>query len=257
MSFNIWTESAIRSRWATRRDRIASILRWHQPDIIGLQEATHTMIQDLQERFAQLKWLGVGRDDGLHGGEFNPIFFNPERFDAVDHSTFWLAASGEKPVRGWDADCFRIVTWARFLEKKSGRTFLHCNTHFDHLGREARRESAKLLLKRISEIAPGEAAVVTGDFNCRESSVTYQILTGKSPGGNGGEPLRDGWYESQHPPYGPRKTWRGFIGGGFGSARIDYIFVKNHVRVLHYAVLADGENASDHLPVVAEIELME
>lgn len=259
MSFNIWSDQPQNIRWQRRRDAIAGILRWHQPDTAGLQEAKAHMIKDLAARLPEMSWTGVGRDDGRAEGEFNPIFYRNDRLEMVAHDTFWLAVDCTIPGKGWDAFCHRIVTWARFQARSNGSQFFHFNTHFDHLGRRARRESAQLLLKRIAHIAGDAPVVVTGDFNCREKSRTYQLLThGKNGGKDRSRPLRDSILETAEPPHGPRKTWRGLRPGGLGSGRIDYIFVQNQCRVLRYGVLSDQADIgypSDHFPIVVDWEM--
>jgi endonuclease/exonuclease/phosphatase family metal-dependent hydrolase len=177
----------------------------------------------------------------------------------VAHDTFWLAADCTIPGRGWDAFCHRIVTWARFQDRTNHSEFFHFNTHFDHLGRRARRESAQLLLKKIADIAGDAPVVVTGDFNCREKSRTYRLLTHRENGGqDASPPLRDSFLETAETPHGPRKTWRGIRPGGLGSGRIDYIFIQNQCRVLRYGVLSDQADIgypSDHFPVVVDLEI--
>ena len=68
--------------------------------------------------------------------------------------TFWLSESPEMASRGWDAALNRIVTWVHLQDRKSGKEFFHFNTHFDHKGREARENSARLILDKIKEINP-------------------------------------------------------------------------------------------------------
>src|SRR3982750_642795 len=115
----------------------------------------------------------------------------------VDHDTFWLATDCTIPGKGWDARCHRIVTWARFRDQTSGSEFFHFNTHFDHLGRRALRESAELLLAKLRAIPAAAPGAGTGDFNCREKSRTHQLLTQRQ---NGNEdaiaPLRDSLLET-------------------------------------------------------------
>lgn len=48
-------------------------------------------------------------------------------------------------------------------------------THFDHRGTEARKQSAMLLRRRLSEI-PQLPIIVTGDFKCDQDSDPYQEL---------------------------------------------------------------------------------
>jgi endonuclease/exonuclease/phosphatase family metal-dependent hydrolase len=67
----------------------------------------------------------------------------------MNSQTFWLS---EQPIAGsksWDAAITRIVTWAKFKDLKTKKVFFVFNTHFDHRGTVARRESANLLLKKI------------------------------------------------------------------------------------------------------------
>ncbi len=215
------------------------------------------MVGDLQARLPGYSWVGAGRDDGKDGGELNPIFYRNERFVLQESGTCWLAPDSTIPGRGWDAACPRIVTWARFTSSAPGvGHIVHFNTHFDHFGRRARVESAVLLLERIDAIAGCDPVVVTGDFNCREASRTYGILTGRHAISEASAHnfLRDAYHDSAQPPAGPRRTYRGLL-GRLGLGRIDYIFLRNAVRTERYAVLADDTPASDHRPVVADLEV--
>lgn len=256
LSFNVKVDSKWGWRWKRRRDRIAEVLRRERPDLAGLQEATHSMILDLQERLPEYRWVGVGRDDGKEQGEFTPIFLRADRWELQEHANFWLAAVCDQPGRGWDALCCRVVTWARLLDRQTGRHCVHFNTHLDHLGKAARAQSAALLLQKMHEIAASEAAILTGDFNCPETAIPYRILTGAIPFGHLGPaylPVRDTRIESASPPTGPWRTFRGWL-RFLGIGRIDYIFVKNGIHTLRHSVLGDVGAASDHHPVVAELE---
>lgn len=254
-TFNIWSDAPRNSRWPSRRDAVAAVLRHEAPEIAGLQEATLPMLRDLQERLPEYRWIGVGRVDGREAGEFTPIFFHEPRVTLVEHATFWLSATCEHAGRGWDAAVYRIVTWARFRENASGRSFVHFNTHFDHLGRRARRESAKLLLQKAAALAPAEPLVVTGDLNCSDTSAPYRILTGEVPFASAEAAvgrLRDTFRASEQPPEGPRRTYLGLL-GLLGHGRIDYIFVNDGFRALRHRVVEVAAKPSDHRPVVAEI----
>ena len=258
MSFNIWSDAPRNSSWARRRDRIAEVLRRDDLDAVGLQEATHLMIRDLHERLPQYAWVGAGRDDGDEQGECTPVFFREDRFALAAHGHFWLAETCDRPGRGWDAMCCRIVTWAQLDERATGRRVTHFNTHFDHLGRRARVQSAHLLLRKIEEIAGDRPAVLTGDLNCRDTSGPYFVLTGRQPFGDrsaNAATLRDTRYDCAQPPEGPRRTYRGLL-GLLGLGRIDYIFVKNGLRTQRHIVLDEAAGASDHRPVMAELEFV-
>jgi len=176
LTFNIRVnvESDSLNAWPFRKDIAASMIRFHHADIVGVQEALIDQVRDLAERLPQYNWLGVGRDDGREAGEFMVIYYLEERFRVLKHGTFWLSEHPDIPGLGWDAACNRIVTWSQFVDGTSGKTFYLFNTHFDHVGKIARAESARLLLKYIKEIAGNPHVIVTGDFNTTPNALPYQ-----------------------------------------------------------------------------------
>ncbi|HKI87617.1 MAG TPA: endonuclease/exonuclease/phosphatase family protein [Draconibacterium sp.] len=169
----------------------------------------------------------------------------------MKHGTFWLSETPEKPSKGWDAALNRIVTWGKFQSKVTGKQFIVFNTHFDHLGVEARKESAALIRKKIEEMTYDNAlpAILTGDFNLTPDQEPILLIK---------KYLSDAREISQEPPYGPAGTFNGFKWDAPLKERIDYIFVNDKVKVLKYAILTDSKDQrypSDHLPVFAKIQL--
>ena len=242
--------------WPNRRDMAASMIRFHRADIAGLQEALKGQVDDLAERLPEYDWFGVGRDDGREAGEFMAIFYLRARFELLEESTFWLSETPERPGMGWDAACNRVVTWGKFRDRDSDREFFHFNTHFDHMGETARRESAKLLLERVAEIAGSTPMVVTGDFNAVPESEPIQIITAGLPDRPESK-LTDSRAVSRYGHHGPSGTHSRFESAGKpGDRPIDYIFVKNGVSVLQHGTLSDsfdGRFPSDHMLVLAEV----
>lgn len=242
--------------WDNRKTKVAGVIRFHHADLIGVQEALIGQLNDLETLLPGYAWCGVGRGDGKTGGEFSAIIYRKSRFKLVETATFWLSETPDKAgSKGWDANLPRIVTWAKFEDKQTGKQFFHFNTHFDHIGERARLESSKLLLTQIEKFAKDSLFVVTGDFNARESTEVYKILVGTSENKNSKLELKDARYISLNEPFGPTSTFNGF-GPLVPEQKIDYIFVKKGMKVLEHGVLADqwdGRWASDHLPVLAEI----
>ena len=172
----------------------------------------------------------------------------------MDKGTFWLSQTPDTVSMGWDAACFRTVAWCRFKDDKTGKKFSHFNTHFDHRGEQARIESARLLLLKIREIAGEHPVVITGDFNTTPDSEPYNILTNGSQE-NKSESLQDSRLISVYPHHGPTGSFSGFKQAGIPGQQIDFIFIKNGVRVIRHGILSDtfdGRFPSDHLPVLAE-----
>lgn len=164
--------------WPNRIDMVCGLLKFHDPDIFGLQEALHGQIEDIQKNLPDYEWFGVGRDDGEKAGEFSPIFFIKTKFILIENGTFWLSETPEKPGKGWDAAFNRVVTWGKFKSKVTGKQFLVFNTHFDHIGNEARKNSAFLIRDKIKEISnnQGLPVILVGDFNLEPESEPIGLI---------------------------------------------------------------------------------
>lgn len=258
MSFNIRYNSASdgENAWPNRKQMVAQTIRFHEVDIIGIQEALHTQILDLQALLPEYDWRGVGRDDGQKKGEFTPIFYKKDCFYVIRTGNFWLSEYPDKPGSiGWDAACPRVVTWIEFKDKGSGTIFYFFNTHFDHMGAAARKNSASLLIKRIDQIDEKTPLILSGDFNCTCQDDPYKILI---TGINKKSGLQNSMDISLHSHYGGTQTFNGFQEVPRPGFIIDFIFVRSVNKVWHHGIIAekwDSRYASDHYPVYAEIQI--
>lgn len=241
--------------WPFRRDWVASLIRFHEADVVGVQEALVHMLRDLDARLAGFARVGVGRADGREGGEFSAILYRTDRLAVLDSGTFWLSTTPEVAgSKGWDTAIERVATWARYRDRASGCELVHLNTHFDHVGEQARQESARLIRRRLATLANGLPVIVTGDLNADPASVPYRILT-RDTIADGIPPLRDAFAASASGHYGPTSTWTAFRAIEPGR-RIDYVLVSEDVTVLSHGILPDswdGRFPSDHLPVLASV----
>lgn len=255
MTFNIRFNNPAdgMNAWPHRREAVAGLIRFHDPDLVGLQEAQQNQLDDLQRLLPGYTWFGLPRADGGPADEYSAILYRRDRLELLDHATFWLSETPDVPgSRGWDAHLPRIATWGRFRDRSTGDTLLHLNTHFDHVGTQARAESARLLKRRLADLAGDLPIILTGDFNAPPGSEPIQVLLDASALPR----LTDAHTGSAEPAYGPNSTWNGFRAIEAGR-RIDFVFVGNGLRVLEHGILAetyDGERyPSDHLPVLAEV----
>lgn len=257
MTFNIRlnTSSDSLNAWPYRKDKVASQILFHKIELLGVQEALHDQMMDLQQRLPQFNYTGGGRDDGKTKGEYSAIFYDTTKLQLLSASMFWLSeTTGVAGSKGWDAAITRIVTWAKFKDKRSKKIFFAFNTHFDHMGKIARRESARLVLQKVKEIAGSTPAVITGDFNAEPSDEPIQVIVDQN------NPLRltDSKELSQTPHYGPTGTFTGFQTKERNDQPIDYIFLKGKWKVLTHATISQtwgGRFASDHFSVMAELLL--
>lgn len=237
--------------WPYRKDKVVGQIQFHHTHLLGIQEALHGQVADMQQGLPGFRYLGVGRDDGKQAGEYSAIFYDTSRLQPLQSGTFWLSQTPGVPgSKSWDAAITRIVTWARFRDKATRKEFYAFNTHFDHMGREARRQSARIVLERIHQMAGNMPVVLTGDFNAKPADEPIQVLTDPSALIQ----VKDAKALSKQPHYGPSGTFNGFGPKERDDAPIDYIFIRNGVEVLQHATLSQswqGRFSSDHFPVFA------
>jgi endonuclease/exonuclease/phosphatase family metal-dependent hydrolase len=255
MSFNIRLDVAADgvNAWPLRRDKVAGLMRYHGADFIGCQEVLHHQLQYLDSALAGYSFVGVARDDGKEKGEYSCIFYNETNWEPVRQGTFWLSATPDSVSMGWDAVCNRVCSYGLFRHKGTKRQVWVYNTHFDHVGKTARREAARLIIRKVNEnlVRTDAPVIISGDFNSRpEEEAAREMMTAFANS-------RD---HSEEPPYGPADTWNAFRFDKTPSGCIDYIFKSHHpaLRVKKFITLTDSYDMkypSDHFPVLARFIL--
>lgn len=262
--------------WPYRKDKVADLIRFYDFDCFGTQEGLHHQLVQLKAELPEYDYVGIGRKDGKEAGEYAAIFYKKDKYEPVKSGTFWLSGTDlHHPNKGWDAVLPRICTWVELKDKQSGKIFYHFNTHFDHVGVKARAESAKLIMRKVREIAGTSPAILTGDFNVDQHSDSYQefIKSGF---------LKDA-FEVAPIKMAFNGTFNAFNPNGFTESRIDHVFLTDDIKALRYGVLtesyrkslsntserADSDNfpgqvhlnksvallPSDHFPVLVQVDL--
>jgi len=216
--------------WDLREPVISNLIKFHDFDIFGAQEVLNEQLNDLSASLPTYSHIGVGRDNGKEAGEYAPIFYKKEKFKLLKEGHFWLSENTEKPNKGWDAALPRICTWGQFQEVTSGLKFYFFNTHFDHVGVVARRESSKLILEKIKQLAGAEPTILTGDFNVDQNNEIFSILSGSE--------LKDA-FTTTEVKYANNGTFNHFDTNAMTDSRIDHIFLSNCSIVKRYGVLTD------------------
>ncbi|MCB9235669.1 MAG: endonuclease/exonuclease/phosphatase family protein [Bacteroidia bacterium] len=238
--------------WSNRQERVISLIKETDPDLIGMQEVLESQLKTLKKELKGYAFVGVGRDDGKKAGEFNPIFYRKSQFKLLNSGTFWLSPDPETPgSKGWEAACPRIVTWARLEILGTGKVFYHFNTHFDHQSQEARYQSAAMLSEYFRKLPEKPHFILTGDLNEEPNGPVYTTLTA-----NGDYNYLVDTRLAASSKSGPRGTFTGFEVGAIPSKLIDYVFLRKFRNVVSYRVLdeqKDGFYPSDHLPVLVKM----
>lgn len=235
--------------WVSRAPVVAALVQFHDFDVFGTQEGLQNQLDDLKAALADYTYYGIGRDDGKTKGEHSAIFYKAGKFKLLQSGDFWLSPTPEKPGPGWDAHLNRICSWVQLQDIKTKKKFYFFNAHYDHQGFQARRESSKLVLQKMKEIAGSEPAFFTGDLNGGHESEWYKLLV------NSEGFLKDSYAETPHP-YATGGSFNGF-GASLGRSEIiDHIFITHHFSVQKWGILTDsyhGKYPSDHFPVMAVI----
>ena len=253
-TFNIRCSAQIDSDWGvgweSRRDRVCQWVKDNNIDIVGMQEVTHQQLLDIQERLPEFDYVGVGRTDGAEKGEYTPVFFRKDKYEALDKGNFWLSETPDVPgSKGWDAALERVASWVKLKDIKTGKVFMAVNTHFDHVGQTARVESAKLIMKKIQEIVGDKPAGVTGDFNITDDNPAYETMV------NSEFKMIDA-YKVTPKHEGVTYTYHDYCRIEPDKCpKIDFIFVTPNVKVLATGIEPNDSTAqlSDHNPHWADL----
>lgn len=235
--------------WTNRKPFFIDQLKFHEPDILGVQEAMPNQMKDMDSLLTDYSFVGVGRDDGKDEGEYSAIFYKKDKFKILESSTFWLSQTPDKVSMGWDAVCNRVCTYALFENTSTHQKFWVFNTHFDHVGVEARKNSATLIIQKIKDINTSHyPAILCGDFNMEEDHESIQFIE---------QHLKDSKSIAKNS-FGPIGTFNNFEFDKPVTRRIDFIFVSPEINVYKYAVLSDSWDCkypSDHLPVLVKLKI--
>jgi endonuclease/exonuclease/phosphatase family metal-dependent hydrolase len=236
------------NQWTSRKQKVFDLIKKYDPDMFGVQEALHHQLEDIVKALPDYRYVGVGRDDGKQKGEYSALFYKTDKYDVRESKTFWLSENPTEPgSKSWDAAITRVVSLGKFIEKKSGRNFTFINTHFDHIGKEARAKSAEIIKREAVAIAGSDPVIITGDFNCARDEQPYKTMIEK-----------DGLNLVDPAPENPQGTFCNFGVNSQPCRAIDYIFHTTQWKSANYKVIQDNDGKnypSDHLPVMVSLTL--
>ena len=259
MSFNIryGTAKDGENHWTARREMLFDVVREQDADLVGLQEALASQIDEIVAAVPIYAVVGVGRDDAARAGEFSAILLRKDWLRVAEAGTFWFSDTPSVPAsKSWGNNVTRICTWARFVDR-DGRGFYHFNLHLDHESQPSRERSTALLKQRIEARAVmTDPVIVTGDFNVGERNPALPVLVGRGPGDATAAFVDT--FRVRHPDDTTVGTFTAFKFGATGGDKIDYVLVQPGTEVLAADILRTSRNdryPSDHFPVVARIRL--
>lgn len=233
--------------WDVRKPATITMIEQEQPDIFGLQESFLEQTRYVEAECPQYVRIGVGENDEDPASEVNAIFYLRDKFDLLDKKSIWLSETPDTCSRGWDADYNRMATFVTLRDKNNGKELTYINTHFDHVGRVARVESAKMIAERIKSLqtAGRKAIIVGGDFN---SELADSLLI----------PMQEvlGYARHDSPVTDNKGSFNNW-GNAAAGYIIDHIFYTG-VTPQEYRTLDGNYGApyiSDHYPIAFTFEM--
>lgn len=247
MTYNVRveTESDGDDNWPYRKEAVAALIRYHQPDVFGLQECYFSMARELASMLPGYAWYARGTSDGKESGAANPVFYRVSRLEPVEQRTLWFSETPDVPSQGWGAQFPRVATLMTLREKTGGKTWRIANLHLDHRGQDSKKNSAKLLLAQFPKL---EGVIVLGDFNSQiDGPATTEFLQAG---------MLDAQSASRTGHVGLENTYNGFKRNWVRYRKIDHILVSADLKVERHEIpgeTVNGRIPSDHFPVIAEV----
>ena len=253
MTFNIrYASNFGANSWPKRRARVVQVIQEKRVDLIGTQEGLHHQLLYMDKELENHKWIGFGRE-GEKKGEFMAIFYRTDRFKPLETKHFWLSDTPEVVgSASWGNSVKRMVTWVRFLDRKTKKEFYFWNTHFDHRSQPSREKSANLINQRVAALKTKLPVILTGDFNAvAKANRAYDTLTTRGRFADtfdsAKEKVNAGW-----------NTFNSFRKTEKGKRRIDWVLTQGPVKVNRTEIVLFNKTKqlpSDHQPVTAIIRI--
>lgn len=247
MSFNIRCANVGNDTWEDRIDIVTQSIIDGNPDSVGVQEATPEWMETLNKTLGEkYSYVGVGRDDGDNEGEYSAIFYLKDKYNVVDSGTFWLSETPDEVSFGWDAACRRVCTWVVLEDKATGQKYAHLNSHFDHVGIEARKNSVELIINKAKEFED-IPVVFTADMNVRQDGDNYNQFVESGV-------LKDTKFIA--PDTMDYCTYHDTKPTQHDGDIIDYVMINDKFDAAVYKVVTegiDGRYVSDHYPIYADL----
>jgi len=212
--------------------RIAGVINAQHPDLVGLQEvdrgvARTQRIDEIAE-LAKLTKMDYAFAFNLkyQGGQYGVAILSRLPILATDHRLYHNTREAER--RGF----------IRVEVKAGGHTINFVTTHLDYQYEDGRLYEAQQLLAALKDIKG--PLIVLGDFNDVPAGGAYRLMS---------DHFADSWIESgasdqglTYPADKPAK-------------RIDYVLSRRTDRIRTKKAWTVSTLASDHVPVVADLEI--
>ena len=214
-------------------ERIAAVIRRESPDVVLLQEVDRGVERsgrrDLLLELSSLTGLehtAFGKNIDHQGGDYGNGILS--RYPIRREVNSWL----ERATPGERRGVLQAILEVR------GREIAVLATHLDASNAAERESSARQIEERILPPYSHYPLVLGGDLNEGPDGAVHRRLAAR---------LTDAWGAGEGPGY--------TIPVDAPTRRIDYLFHDGRLRAVAARVLRS--DASDHLPLVADVRLVD
>lgn len=254
MTFNLRTDFIldINNRWKDRAHIAYDLIAEYDCDIIGVQEFTNSMYEDISRELPNYRIVGKPRSKKI-ASERNDILVS-KKHEILESNTFWLSESPEKVGSSvWYSVYPRICTTA-VVKLNNNKAIRVYNTHLDCFFSKARQYGLNKIEHYIGKQyeEDGLPIILMGDFNATPNSKLIKRFSESTASNKkfiAVQETRKGMYSMA--------TMSKFRGSKKGR-HIDYIFVSEDFDIMNTEIVnynKSGRYPSDHYPILADLEI--
>lgn len=266
--------------WSQRSAQMAALIEEQAPDVICMQELSPAgyysdimkAINNSYSNYVGDLYSGVYGERAGNSNEGVGLAYNSQRFEKVSGGMFWLNntpdSAGLYSASGLSANYNRIAVWVRLRDKTTQQEFVVTSTHIDNANNATHAASnyavmngqVQILINNSQARSGGDddklPMIIAGDMNANPDKSPIAKFSS-----NG---YTDAYTVAESLSTASSTILRSTMVDVSGTtatqnyACYDYIFVKNHHKVLSYNInpaTYGGVIMSDHNSVTAEIQL--
>lgn len=248
MTYNIlahyWTDYICIDK---RSEPFRAVIDVYSPDIVGLQEVCNEWSAKLPAILGEeYAFVNQKTPDGKFIN-LSTIIYKKDKFEVVESGLEYLTPQGPNHIR--------LVNWAIFKDKATGKQFAFFNTHWDPTSGPHGADHARILNKIMAEHPDVKHVFSTGDYNAKPGTEAYTTFLTQTGLVNSCDVAK------------AAGTLKNEAGGcstvGFNredtatGGPIDHVIITKNVGVLAFeTILWNGiEHVSDHSPKYADVVL--
>lgn len=243
--------------WENRKKYVAGLIKKYSFDVCSLNEIkAGIQYGNLKELLPDYSFWAhsVSSTTVAERETMNAVAWKTSLFTLLDKGVWFISADPLNSARVIsDSRQNRNTVWVKLQDNETGSIFFYFATHLDHVGKDSRREGAKINIDMVRKIAGNYPCILGGDHNVGEGDQRVDL------------PMRS-YFKSagtECPPAdGKKTTHNGFSPEvGVGGTPIDYIYARN-TKIKSYTIIRDtmgnpeGITPSDHFSLMSKMELL-